>query len=169
MDKLRAVEDGFTPMTRRAGFTLLEICLVVAISLLIVMIAVPSIRGVIRGQRLHHTFEVFDALALQAQSRSVNERRAYAIVWKKEAIEVVALERTEEEPAEPVTLAIGTDEVYTVERPAALGKDPDPVWTFWRSGVCEPVIVSYKGPNGTWTASYNALSAHGTVTDEVAL
>jgi prepilin-type N-terminal cleavage/methylation domain-containing protein len=156
-------------MTRRAGFTLLEICLVVAISLMIALIAVPSIRGVVRAQRLHKSFEAFDSLALQAQSHSVNERRAYGIVWKKETVEMIPLEKVEEEPGEPLTLPIGKNEAYEVERPAAMGKDPEPVWTFWRSGVCEPVIVSYKGPDGTWTASYSALSAHGTLTDERAL
>lgn len=169
MDKILALADAPSLMTPRAGFTLLEICLVVAISLMLVLIAVPSIRGVIREQRLHHSFEAFDALALQAQTHSMSERRAYGIVWKKEAIEMIPLEKVEEEPAEPATIGIGEDETYNVERPAALGKKPEPVWTFWRSGVCEPIIVSYKGPNGSWTASYGPLSAHGNLTEEKAL
>ena len=156
------------PMNRRAGFTLLEICLAVAICLLLVLIAVPSVRGVMAEQRLHATFEAFDGLVRKAQARSMDERRTYVLAWKKEAIELIPEETKEGETAPPQTerLSLGNGEDYAIERPAALAKNPEPVWTFWRSGVCEPAIVSYKGPLGTLTVRYDALTAHGTFLNE---
>jgi prepilin-type N-terminal cleavage/methylation domain-containing protein len=44
----------------RAGFTLLEIMLAVAIGLLVLLIAVPSISGVLEERRLHAAMESFD-------------------------------------------------------------------------------------------------------------
>jgi hypothetical protein len=42
-------------------------------------------------------------------------------------------------------------------------KDKPPAeWTFWPNGVCEPVVVSYKGPAGRWQARFDPLTAHGT-------
>jgi Tfp pilus assembly protein FimT len=157
-------------MNRRDGFTLLEICLAVAICVMLVLIAVPSVRGVMKEQRLHATFDAFDGLVRKAQARSMDERRTYTLVWSKEGIELVPLDTKEGETAPPEAerLALGGDEKYALERPAALTKNPEPVWTFWRSGVCEPAIVSYQGPLGSWTAKYDPLTAHGTfLTEEV--
>jgi type II secretory pathway pseudopilin PulG len=155
-------------MNRRDGFTLLEICLAVAICLMLVLIAVPSVRGVMAEQRLHATFDAFDRLVRKAQARSMDERRTYTLEWKKESIELIALETKEGEAAPPESerLSLGSGEDYAIERPAALTKNPEPVWTFWRSGVCEPAIISYKGPLGTWTVKYDALTAHGTFLNE---
>src|SRR3954462_15693667 len=106
-------------MNRRDGFTLLEICLAVAICLLLVLIAVPSVRGVMAEQRLHATFDAFDGLVRKAQVRSMNERRTYTLVWKKEGIDLVPLETKEGESAEAESLAVGSGEDYAIERPAA--------------------------------------------------
>lgn len=154
-------------MNRRDGFTLLEISLAVAICLLLVLIAVPSVRGVMQERRLRDTHEAFDKLVRKAQARSMDERRTYVLLWKKNGIDLVAWEAKEGEPEPtPETLAVSDGEDYAIERPAALSKDAGPIWTFWRSGVCEPAVISYKGPAGTWTVRYDALTAHGTFVSE---
>lgn len=159
---------GFGAMNRReAGFTLLEICLAVCIALMIVLIAVPSVRGAMKEQQLHATFEAFDKLVHKAQARSIDERRTYALVWEKEGVQLVPMESKDGEAAGPQeTLPMGDEVKYAIERPAAMGKEPDPIWTFWRSGVCEPAIIRYKGPSGSWMAKYDALTAHGTMIQE---
>ena len=50
----------------------------------------------------------------------------------------------------------------TLERPAAMAKNPPPEWIFWHSGICEPAIITYKGPEGAWKAQYDPLTGHGT-------
>ena len=154
-------------MKRRDGFTLLEICLVVAIIVMVALIAVPSVSGVFAEERLRRSYDALDSLVRKAQARSVDERRAYMLAWKKDAIELIPLEvRDGEEAPETERLQVGENEAYAIERPAALMKNPPPTWTFWRSGVCEPAIISYKGPNGTWKVKYDALTAHGTFLEE---
>ncbi len=150
-------------MNRRTGFTLLEICLAVAIIVLLVMIAVPSVKGVLDEQRLHRTFDAFDQLVRQAQARSVRERRTFALAWTRDGVDLVAIEKRESDAtAEPLRVGTEKDEGYSLARPAALSKEAPPVWTFWRSGVCEPAVVSYHGPAGSWVVKYDALTAHGT-------
>jgi len=155
-------------MPRRDGFTLLELCLGVVIALMLVLIAVPSVRSVLEEQRLHRSFEAFDALVTKARMKSINERRAYALAWRDEGIELLPLEKKEGEQggAEPETLPFSKEEEYALERPAAMGEKPPPIWTFWRSGACEPVIVSYTGPEGAWKARYDALTARRTILEE---
>src|SRR3954451_16087553 len=112
-------------MNRRDGFTLLEICLAVAICLLLVLIAVPSVRGVMEERRLRDTHDKFDRFVRKAQARSIDERRTYALVWQKKSIDLVPWEAKEgETDAKPETLPVGDDEDYAIQRTAALVKDP---------------------------------------------
>jgi Tfp pilus assembly major pilin PilA len=149
-----------------AGFTLLEVCLAVAIGLLLTLIAVPSIRSVLEQERLHRTFEAFDGFVAKAQVRSVNERRTLALVWREEGIEMVGMEKQNGEEAPAETFPVSKEQKFLIERPAALGPKPPAVWTFWRSGVCEPALITYEGPEGTWKARYDALTGRRTILEE---
>jgi type II secretory pathway pseudopilin PulG len=154
---------GLRMSSRRAGFTLLEICLAIVIGLMVISIAVPSVTSVLRERDLRETFEEFDGLVRQAQSRSVTERRTMLLVWEEDAVTLVPEEQSEDDAdAEPVRFAFPKGGAMALERPKALVKEPPPEWPFWRSGVCEPVIVSYKGPQGSWQVAYSALTVRGT-------
>jgi hypothetical protein len=54
---------------------------------------------------------------------------------------------------------LGRGERVTIVLPAALVKNPPGQWTFWPSGICEPALIEYHGPGGTWLARYPALTA----------
>jgi hypothetical protein len=53
------------------------------------------------------------------------------------------------------------NEIYSLERPAALSSHPAAEWMFWPSGVCEPVKIAFQGRAGKWVASYEPLTVHG--------
>jgi type II secretory pathway pseudopilin PulG len=148
-------------MSRRAGFTLLEVCLVVVIALLMAGLAVPSVQGLFAEQRLKKTFEQFDDFVRKVQLRTLQERRAFVLIWDGDGITV--------EPDEPTTDdSVGeddhfpfTDGTLALERPAVLlgEKEKPPVeWLFWRSGTCEPAIIHFDGKAGTWSVSYDPLT-----------
>lgn len=151
-------------MSRRHGFTLLELCLAVMIGMLLMSIAVPSVTAMLREQRLRQSFEDFDDFARAAQTQAVKDRRMVVMVWDKEGISLDSPELAAEEAngaAKRFSFAEGA--TWNLQRPAALVKDPVWEWPFWRSGACEPVIVSYESPAGTWSAEYNGLTGHGRV------
>lgn len=155
------------PMRSRLAFTLLEICLAIAIGMLLLGLAVPSVIGLFAEQKLRASFESFDEFARQAQLMSIKERRAFVLIWEKDGIVI--------EPDQPVAedgakdwprFNIGEEESIVIERPAALEKRPAMEWMFWRSGTCEPVIATYQGPAGRWVVSYDGLTARGTILEE---
>jgi prepilin-type N-terminal cleavage/methylation domain-containing protein len=185
---------------RRSGFTLIELMLAIMIAIIIVFLALPSLRGLNKEKKLHETFERFDDLAKKAQANAVTQQRAWTLVWGQNAI---SLEPDEPSPEErmansdaaaaadassarggfaqggPVlaapaptsvteTMTFGPDETYVIERPVALlpTKQVPAEWTFWRSGTCEPVVIKYSGPNGSWVAQYHPLTGHGTLLEE---
>ncbi len=150
--------------SRRSGFTLLEICLALAIGLMIIALAVPSIAGLLAEQRLKKSFERFDQMVGTARVRSVTGQQSHVLVWDKKGISLLLNERAtegaEETTEERLTFAKG--ESYEIRRPAALAKDAPGEWTFWRNGLCEPAVITYQGSAGSWVVNYDALTGRGT-------
>ena len=149
-------------MSRRDGFTLLEICLVVAIVLILFGLAVPSVRGLFAEQRLKHSFEQFDDFVRKAQLRAVSERRAMVMIWDGEGITVQPDEPTAEDSAGEGDYFAFAEGKIGLERPAALEKKPAVEWLFWRSGTCEPAILHFEGSAGSWSVQYDPLTVHAT-------
>ncbi len=160
------------PPSNRA-FTLIELMLAIAIAITVTVVAVPNLRGMSRERRLLETFEKFDTFARKAQLYAVRDQRPWSLVWQQGQVVLQQNDPTPEEvqnggDAQRESFPVAENEVLTVERHASLlaVKETPGVWTFWRSGTCEPVIVSYAGPDGTWSAQYNALTGHGEITDQ---
>ena len=152
-------------MQRLLAFTLIEIALSIFILMLLLMLAVPSLSGVIANRRLKQSLDGFNQLVRQAQERSVTERRAYLIVWGKSSVllrpEVFA--KDEEKKATSV-FGLPKGSGLRVSLPAALTGNPPAEWIFWPSGTCEPARVQFRGPAGTWTADYSPLTAQPELT-----
>lgn len=150
---------------RSPGFTLLEICLALAIGVMIIALSVPSIAGLLAEQRLKRSFERFDLLVSEARVRSVSEQRAYALVWDRKEIVLVPRGREAAHPPteeEAQSLVFEDKERFQLRRSAALTKNPPDEWIFWRNGTCEPVEISFEGAAGSWVVKYDPLTARGT-------
>ena len=147
-----------------SGFTLLELCLAIFIGLLIIAAAVPSLSGLLDDKKGKATFMAFDGLVREARSLSIEERRPYVLLWTEEGVTMQSDGAAPEEEARTLTLEEGDSLV--LDLPAALKKNPQPIWTFWPSGTCEPATVVFRGKEGAWTAVYNPFTADAEVTHE---
>ena len=140
----------------------------VAIAMLVIGMAVPSVQSVLNEQDLKRSWEQFDDLVRKAQTKAVSERRAYVLVWQKDAIALEPYEPQESDyDTEPERFPINDGQSFLLERPAAMDKKPPAEWIFWRSGICEPALITYEGPEGLWKAEYNPLTGRGTMIDQV--
>jgi type II secretory pathway pseudopilin PulG len=154
---------------RFRAFTLIEIALSIFILLLLLVLAVPSLSGVIANRRLKQSLDSFNQLVRQAQERSVTERRSYLIVWGKNSVllrpETFA---EDEEPKATAVFRVGKGSLLKLSLPVALADKHPAEWIFWPSGNCEPAIVQFRGPAGTWTANYSPLTAQPELTQYAA-
>lgn len=146
------------PRSRQA-FTLIEISISIFILLLLMVLAVPSMSGVMADRRLRRSMDDLDKLVRQAQERSVADRRVYVIAWEKDRIELrpAALGK-DENPAPTATMKLARGDAFILKLPWALAKNPPLEWAFWPTGTCEPAEVMFKGVAGTWSARYAALT-----------
>ena len=141
---------------------MVEMIIAVAILSVVLLMAVPSLSGVIADRKLRASLDQFNNLVRQAQERSVNERRSYLIVWGKSEVIVQPETFTKDEDKKPVArLALERGTTLALTLPAALAKKPAGEWIFWPTGTCEPASVQYQGKAGTWTARYSPLTGHG--------
>ncbi|MEY2585369.1 MAG: hypothetical protein QOD80_1395 [Verrucomicrobiota bacterium] len=156
-------------VNRRAGFTLVELAIAVVILVLLMMLAVPSMNGMLADRRLRKSLDGFNAIVREAQERSVAERRSYLIVWYEGKIGLRPEGRAKGETAEPaMRMKLGPNESFKISFPAALIDDVPREWIFWPSGNCEPATVKYQGRDGSWTANYSALTARSETVSYVA-
>ena len=147
-------------MQRRDGFTLVELIIAIVIMMVVLLLAVPSLNGVLADKRLRRSLDGVNSLVLQAQERSISERRSYLIVWRDKQFALRPEGFLQGEDRKPVaTLGFQKGESFTLSFPAALEEEPPSEWVFWPSGNCEPAVVTYRGANGTWKAKYSALTA----------
>ena len=156
-------------MRREAGFTLLELAVAIFIMVIILMLAVPSLNGVLADRRLRRSLDAFNGVVRQAQERSVNERRSYLITWDdgKIGLRPEGLMEGEDDEPKPI-MVLGKGESLRFAFPAAILDDPPPEWVFWPTGNCEPAVVRYRGKDGSWTANYSPLTGRAEVVAYVA-
>jgi Tfp pilus assembly protein FimT len=147
-------------MQRRNGFTLIEIVISLFILMLLLLLALPSVSGVLANRRLQASLDSLNEMVRSAQEHSIKERRPYIIEWQKRTILLHPAALVEGESKAP-TAALNLDKghAYVLRLPAALTKGPFAQWTFWPSGTCEPANVKFKGPPGAWEVDYAPLTA----------
>jgi type II secretory pathway pseudopilin PulG len=133
----------------------------VAILAVVLLMAVPSLNGVLADRRLRESLDSFNTLVRKAQERSVREHRAYLIVWGDNEVFVQPEEFRRDEDTGPIaTMPVQKGSALSLALPAALSKKPQNEWIFWPTGTCEPAVVEYTGRAGTWTATYSPLTAN---------
>src|SRR5690349_761831 len=142
-------------MQRGKGFTLIEIAISVFILALLLLLALPSVSGVLADRRLTRSLDAMNDIVRMAQAHSVQERRTYVREWQKRPIRRHPRAPKEDHPdPPPATLPLAEGDAYILRLPAALEKGPVAKWVFSPSGTCEPAVVRFKDPEGAWQVNY---------------
>ena len=177
---------------REAGFTLLELCLVVAIILMMLSLALPSMQGLFQQRDVQNKVEAFEKLVRDAGALATKTGLEVRLRWEEDGIRAVvdpssvqvdpslnpgaagagAFFQNSVSAVQPVPnggvpgdatvpdvpfLPYEKDELYSLVRLAAWDKQASLEWSFWPSGVREPVEVYFEGPAGRWGLRFPAL------------
>lgn len=155
-----------TRPSERSAFTLLEVCIAVFIGVMLVMMALPTLSGIVKDRKAEASFDQFDDLVKEVRRRSIAERQPYVMIWAPEGVVGKRDGADDAEEDEVGRFALGKEETLVLELPAAMKKNPEWIWTFWPNGACEPAVVRYGKAGVAWSAVYDPFTANATVTYE---
>ncbi len=133
----------------------------VAIGMLMLSLAMPSLRGLFAEDRLRERMRQFDEFAGKAADLARTSRKEVRLCWEPEGVRMVQQETSTEGSEALQTggdfFTFAKDEEFILNRIAA--RDPKAAWewSFWPEGVREPVEVYYKGLGGSWSERFGAL------------
>src|SRR5689334_5547463 len=108
----------------RAAFTLIEIVLAIAIALIVLAIAIPTMATIFTGKSLEDSFTEFDNFVRKARERTLSEGRAYVLIWHKEGITLEPETPTADDSEAEVEMFSFGDAKVSLERPVALMEKP---------------------------------------------
>ena len=155
------------------GFTIIELMVAVMVGLMMLGLAVPSVRGVLEEQRLREKMASFEDVVRRSAALASKSKREVRLIWFKDSVRAFTdweqLRQSEWAGVEPkrgdqdsgggeeVVYTLGEGEVLVLSRVAARQANPLSEWSFWPSGIREPVEVYYEGPLGKWGLRFSAL------------
>ncbi len=164
---LRGVRNG------RAGFTIIELMVAVMVGLMMLGLAVPSMRGVLEEQRLREKLASFEEVVRRSAALASKSKKEVRLIWFKDGLRALTGWDQLQQPGpvgnevprweqgsggeESVFFAVGEDEALSLSRLAARSANPLSEWSFWPSGTREPVEIYYEGPLGKWGLRFSAL------------
>src|SRR3982751_3606960 len=111
-------------MLRQRAFTLVEIVIATTIMVIILLLAIPSLEGVLADKRLRRSLDDFNKLVNEARERSVTEHRAYLLTLDGTSVDVHPEVLTkEEQPPPPPPSPFHVGDAVKIVFPAALTKE----------------------------------------------
>lgn len=171
LSKGRAVRRGVA--LGPAGFTIIELMVAVMVGLMMLGLAVPSMRGVLEEQRLREKLASFEEMVRRSAALASKSKKEVRLIWCKDGLRALTDWDSFQEAApanaevpqreqgaggeESVFFAVGEDEALSLLRLAARDAKPLSEWSFWPSGIREPVEIYYEGPLGKWGLRFSAL------------
>jgi prepilin-type N-terminal cleavage/methylation domain-containing protein len=167
----RAVPQGV--WNGPAGFTIIELMVAVMVGLMMLGLAVPSMRGVLEEQRLREKLASFEEVVRRSAALASKSKKEVRLIWFKDGLRALTGWDQLQQPGpvgnevprweqgsggeESVFFAVGEDEALSLSRLAARSANPLSEWSFWPSGTREPVEIYYEGPLGKWGLRFSAL------------
>ena len=125
--------------------------------MVVLLLAVPSLNGVLAYKRLRRSFEGLTVCVKPKSGAWRSIEPSDCLGTEGVALRPENFLRKKEKPTETAALPLAHGEVLKLKMSVALTKKPPGEWIFWPSGICE-TVVGIKGRDGTWTAS-SALTA----------
>ena len=146
------------PRSAERAFTILEIVMVLAITILLIGAATPEIAGMLRGEQLKAPARELEAMAITARCNAMAEQRPYQIVITGTGFQ---LERLTGKDAGVIgQYALSGDVNFELATwPAEKWIKPRRhIWYFPPTGLSEPIRVMFRKGDSYFYQKYSAVT-----------
>jgi len=143
----------------RGAFTILEIVMVLAITVILIGAATPLVTGLLKAEQLKAPARMLEAMAITARSSALAEQRPYQIIITQDGF---TLERPAGDPDKtPLSeFTLSKDiEFQMAGWPEEKWATPKRhVWYFSPSGLSEPIRVMFRKGDSFFSQKYSAIT-----------
>jgi prepilin-type N-terminal cleavage/methylation domain-containing protein len=143
----------------RKGFTILEIVMVLAITLLLIGAATPALTGMLKAEQLKAPARMLEAMAITARCNALAEQRPYQIIIEPDGFR---LERPADlagkEPLASFKLSKDIEFEMAGWPDETWSKPKRHVWYFAPSGLCEPIRVMFRKGESYFSQNYSPVT-----------
>lgn len=154
--------DHIQPSSAEAGFTLLEMGLVLFILLVIAGAAIPVTSGLIAQERLKSQARELQDYATSARKLAVTEGRPYEIILDPAGFSLEPFSSDPKQKAAVVSrVKLASSIRYSIRRwgEKDFGNASGKSWVFQPDGICEPIRVHFENRDGWIEDTFNPLTA----------
>ncbi len=141
------------------AFTILEIVMVLAITVLLIGAATPVLTSMMKAEQLKAPARMLEAMAITARCNALTEQRPYQIIITQNGF---TLERPAEDPDRtPLSeFTLSKDiEFQMAGWPDEKWATPKRhVWYFSPSGLSEPIRVMFRKDDSYFSQTYSAIT-----------
>lgn len=143
----------------RSAFTILEIVMVLAITVLLLGAAMPYVSSMMLAEQLKSPARELEAMAITARCSALSEQRPYQIVITAGGFHLERLSGGEEAGILAEFKIPKGVEFEMASWPAEKWERPQRhVWYFAPSGLCEPIRVMFRKGDSFFSQKYSAIT-----------
>lgn len=145
-----------------AGYTLLEICLALAVMAVIATLAIPATQGLLSEDHIRAVANQVSNLAREGQRRAVAEGMPYVITLNKDSLSLSPWGGDATRLSKPVAaLKLEGNMSLELQSPSLGGKkvQKENFWVFQPNGLSEPMQVAIRSESSWLIQRYSLLTA----------
>jgi len=151
---IRSLRQRFVrPYLQRgaAGFTILEVCVVLFIVAVLFVVAVPPAAHLFDEEKLQAPIRELQAFARTARRNAMMEDRSYEVLLLNDSYVLRPVDNDKENEKKPVTYGLPSDVTFAIKRlgDREFRKEADARWIFSANGLCEPITFLFQR-GGDW-------------------
>src|SRR5215469_983937 len=131
---------------RAAGFTILEVCVVLFIIAVLFVVAVPPAAHLFDEEKLQAPIRELQAFARTARRNAMMEDRSYEVLLLNDSYVLRPVDNDKETEKKPVTYGLPSDVTFAIKRlgDREFRKEADARWIFSANGLCEPITFLFQ-------------------------
>jgi len=144
---------------RQSAFTILEIVMVLAITVLMLGMAMPAMSGMLKGEQLRAPARELEAMAITARCNSLAEQRPYQILITPTGFQLESpTEKSGNRVLGKYTLPAGVTFEVASWPEEKWAPPKERIWYFSPSGICEPIRVMFRKDDSYFSQKYSAIT-----------
>jgi type II secretory pathway pseudopilin PulG len=131
---------------RIAGFTMLEVCVVLFILAVLFVVTMPVASHLLDEEKLQAPIRELQTFARTARRDAMMEDHSYEVLLLNDSYVLRPVDGAKNTEKKPMTYGLPSDVTFAIKRlgDREFGKQTEARWVFSPNGLCEPIVFLFQ-------------------------